>query len=292
MHACSLVAISSLEEHYAPAEFARHYPFVILVHPKNANDDKNDKFCFTENLKHCGRRLLQSIFNHHKSDLMFQEFDIDNVVVSCNLNGMDPRPELKLCVATIPATEMGKIRNFINAGKVIKRLIKLSAGSQDVFSKLMDDANDFLKDLETPILSQSYMLVNHPALLPLHSLSQAFLRCYECIRSTMSPRKAQLVFAALPYGSGSSGTHWHDICMSHSLLLEKLTRYRKYSRGKEHLAVFLRNTFSHKTKRKSGYTPDEVDTIVYMFLPMAIVKLMKILFAYGYLQKIEIHLLF
>jgi hypothetical protein len=80
--------------------------------------------------------------------------------------------------------------------------------------------------------------------------------------------------------------------MSHSLLLEKLTRYRKYSRGKEHLAVFLRNTFSHKTKRKSGYTPDEVDTIVYMFLPMAIVKLMKILFAYGYLQKIEIHLLF
>uniref|UniRef100_I1NX81 Uncharacterized protein n=1 Tax=Oryza glaberrima TaxID=4538 RepID=I1NX81_ORYGL len=280
----------SLETCYEPLFFFRKHPAVEFHHPIDAPDSMFDRVILTEWAKPAMRGVLETISSHHSANLELTEFSLKDLKIFCNYQTPEFKPRFKLVCGTRNATFEGVRMNYIQAGQIFKEIVNASLGTPSSWDILIEDFQDLLQMLENPILEEAYLMRNHPALLALKLHSQFFMACYETLMRA-SLQSVFEVFKMLPYGMNDSSGHWKVRLEQHPYLWWMLhSQFTSYGDRNSEQCRYRRNYSCHKihhltkrTERFKWYSANDVDMLLYQYLPMSLPGLMRAMWHEGLL---------
>lgn len=280
----------SLETCYEPLFFFRKHPAVEFHHPIDAPDSMFDRVILTEWAKPAMRGVLETISSHHSANLELTEFSLKDLKIFCNYQTPEFKPRFKLVCGTRNATCEGMRMNYIQAGQIFKEIVNASLGTPSSWDILIEDFQDLLQMLENPILEEAYLMRNHPALLALKLHSHFFMACYETLMRA-SLQSVFEVFKMLPYGMNDSSGHWKVRLEQHPYLWWMLhSQFTSYGDRNSEQCRYRRNYSCHKihhltkrTERFKWYSANDVDMLLYQYLPMSLPGLMRAMWDEGLL---------
>ncbi|EEE56292.1 hypothetical protein OsJ_05361 [Oryza sativa Japonica Group] len=266
------------------------HPAVEFHHPIDAPDSMFDRVILTEWAKPAMRGVLETISSHHSANLELTEFSLKDLKIFCNYQTPEFKPRFKLVCGTRNATCEGMRMNYIQAGQIFKEIVNASLGTPSSWDILIEDFQDLLQMLENPILEEAYLMRNHPALLALKLHSQFFMACYETLMRA-SLQSVFEVFKMLPYGMNDSSGHWKVRLEQHPYLWWMLhSQFTSYGDRNSEQCRYRRNYSCHKihhltkrTERFKWYSANDVDMLLYQYLPMSLPGLMRAMWDEGLL---------